>query len=538
MDRFKILWIGILFFTGCAKIVAPVGGPRDTTPPKVVKETPLNGSVNFNSHAIKITFNEFVTLNNPLENIIFSPPLTKSADFSIKGKSVVIKWTDTLVQNTTYSIIFADAIKDYTEGNLLGIYQYAFSTGPQIDTVKLSGTLKNAETRQPEKGVFVFLYDQNTDSLPYSIRPTYLTKTNDLGVFTFQNIKQKAYKIFALKDINSNLIFDLQNEGIAFLNETIEPDTNQMLELAFFIEKDTIQNLLTAINQQKGAYHIPLKIPLHSVNSLKTTVLYPADLLHQVQLNQTKDTITYYFFQEFSDSVVVEVKLTEFNKTDTLTFMPYSPPFRTGRTKTEPKLSLQTNYSGDIYTPLTLHFSFPIKPAQNIETIIIKKGKEQNDTITERFQVDGNLIRSFEVPYTFEPKTGYTLLFRDSVFFGWDGTTNDSLLIQFTTKSERDYGSLTMGYNIPEGEMSYIISLIDGNKKTVQENTISKSQQISYLNLTPGTYKIKVIADSNRNGKWDTGSYYNKIQPERILFFEKPISIRAFWNLEETFDIR
>ncbi|HPE40787.1 MAG TPA: Ig-like domain-containing protein [Bacteroidales bacterium] len=538
MDRFKILWIGILLFTGCAKIVAPVGGPRDTTPPKVVKETPLNGSVNFNSQTIKITFNEFVTLNNPLENIIFSPPLSQSADYSIKGKSVIITWKDTLSPNTTYSLVFADAIKDYNEGNLLNLYQYAFSTGTQIDTVKLSGTLKNAESRQPEKGVFVFLYNQNTDSLPYTNRPTYLTKTNENGAFTFQNIKQESYKIFALKDINSNLIFDLQNEGIAFSNETVIPDTNLIIELAYFIEKDTVQKILTPINQQKGAYLIPLKIPCDSENSIKTTILYPEEILHQVQLNKTMDTISYFFYQEFSDSVVVEVNLSEWDKTDTLTFLPYKPPFRVGRTKLEPKLNLQTNYNGDLYAPLTLNFSFPIQPAHNIETIIIKKGNEQNDTITERFQIDGKLIKSFPIPYTFEPKTGYEILFRDSLFFGWDGTTNDSLFVKFTTKNERDYGSLTMTYNVPEGEINYVIYLLDETKKVIQQNTISKSQLISYRNLTPGSYKIKVIVDRNSNGKWDTGSYKNKTQPERILFFEKPISIRAFWDLEETFDIR
>lgn len=538
MEKIKIILLALLFFTSCAKIVAPVGGPKDTTPPVVIKESPLKGSVNFNEKSIKITFNEFVTLNNPIENIIFSPPLQNSADYSIKGKSIVIKWKDTLMENKTYSIIFADAVKDYTEGNILNLHQYSFSTGSQIDTVELHGSLKNAETGLPEKGVFVFLYDQDIDSLPYSIRPTYLTKTNNEGIFQFQNIKQDTYKIFALKDINSNFIFDLQNEGIAFLNETVTPDSNVTVELSLFYEKDTIQNVLSPINNQKGYYIVPIKLPSKSDKNIKTNILYPPDISYQVQINKTIDTISYFFYEEFMDSVVVELKLTEWNKTDTITFTPYKPPFKAGRSKTDPKLAVQTNYSGDLFTPLSLHFSFPIKPNHNIETIIIKKGNDHNDTITERYQVDGKFIKTMNIPFNFEPKTSYTVLFRDSIFFGWDGTTNDSLVVQFTTKSEKDYGSLKMEYNIPEGDINYVFTLLDGNKKMVQENTISNSQAISYPNLLPGVYHIKVVVDLNGNGKWDTGSYFNKSQPERILFFEKPISIRAFWDLEETFDIQ
>jgi hypothetical protein len=538
MERIKIFILITLLITGCAKIVAPVGGPKDTTPPVAVKENPKNGVVNFNEKMIKITFNEFVTLNNPLENIIFSPPLSTTADYTLKGKSLVIKWKDTLRENTTYSIILADAIKDYTEGNVLSFYQYAFSTGAQIDTLQLSGMIKNAETELPEKGVFVFLYDRNIDSLPNTMRPTYLTRSNNDGRFEFKNVKQGTYKIFALKDINSNFIYDLQNEGIAFQKELVTPDTNQTITLAFFNAKDTNQKVLTPINLQKGAYKIPLKLSCKSEKSIKTTILYPPDINHHLQLNNSLDTVNYYFYEDFTDSVVLQVKLTEWNITDTLTLSPFKPPFRSNRNKTEQKLGIQSYNSGDLYKPLILNFSYPIKPNQNIETIIIKKGKETNDTITERFQVNGEFIKSFTLPYAFETKESYILIFKDSLFFGWDGTTNDSLVIPFTMKTERDYGNLMIDYLVNDENINYVIQLLDGNQKLIQQNTISKKEKITYEHLDPGNYKIKVIFDLNGNGTWDTGNYTKNLQPERILFFEKPISIRGFWDLEETFEIK
>lgn len=538
MERIKIFILITLLITGCAKIVAPVGGPKDTTPPVAVKENPKNGVLNFKEKMIKITFNEFVTLNNPLENIIFSPPLSTTADYALKGKSLVIKWKDTLRENTTYSIILADAIKDYTEGNILSFYQYAFSTGPQIDTLQLSGKIKNAETEQPEKGVFVFLYDRDIDSLPNTIRPTYLTKSNNDGRFEFKNVKQGTYKIFALKDINSNFIYDLQNEGIAFQKELVTPDTGKTITLAFFNAKDTIQKVLTPINLQKGAYKIPLKLPCKSEKSIKTTILYPPVINHHLQLNNSLDTLNYYFYEDFNDSVVLQIKLPEWNLTDTLTLSPFKPPYRSTRTKAEQKLGIQTLNSGDLFKPLTLNFSYPIQPNQNIETVIIKKGKETNDTITERFQVNGAFVKSFTLPYSFETKESYILIFRDSLFFGWDGTTNDSLVIPFTMKTERDYGNLMMDYPVNDENINYIIQLLDGNQKVIQQNTISKKEKITYEHLDPGNYKIKVIFDLNGNGTWDTGNYTKNLQPERILFFEKPISIRGFWDLEETFEIK
>ncbi len=528
----------ILAFTGCAKIVAPVGGPKDTTPPVVVKENPSSGSVNFKEKSVKITFNEFVTLNNPIENVIFSPPLNEAADVTIKGKSIVFKWNDTLKSNTTYNVVFADAIKDYNEGNMLSLYQYSFSTGASIDTLQLSGTLVNSETTQPEKGVFVFLYTQNEDSLPKTVRPTYLTKTKNDGTFNFQNIKEGQYKIFALKDINSNLLYDLPNEGIAYSEELVSPDTIPNTRLSYFIKADTVQSLQSILNYQKGLYRIPLKLPCISEKSVKSTLLYPQNIEHYLKMNPTLDTITYYFFEDFSDSVVVKIDMPEFRSSDTVTFFPYKAPYRPGRSKVESKLGIQYANSGELYQNLSLHFSFPIKPNYNIETVIIKTGKEKNDTLVERFQIGGTLLNSFTVPYHFEPKESYEILFKDSLFYGWDGTTNDSLTIKFTTKSERDYGTLTMNYIVPEGELNYVIWLIDPTNKKVQTDMISKTTVIKYDHLVPGNYKIKVIKDQNGNGRWDTGDYDKKVQPEQILFFEKQLSVRGFWELEETYEIR
>ncbi len=207
---------------GCAKMLTPVGGPKDTTPPEVIKVQPNMPAINFKDNAIKITYNEFVVLNNPLDNCIFSPPLKHTPDFSISRKSVVVQIKDTLRPNTTYNMVFADCVKDFTEGNPQAIYQYTFSTGNSIDTFSYSGTVYRAKEPAPVKNCLVFLYRDNIDSLPKSTRPDYVTKTLSDGSFVFNNIAEGEYKIFAMTDINKNLIYDLPDEEIAFSEQPVK----------------------------------------------------------------------------------------------------------------------------------------------------------------------------------------------------------------------------------------------------------------------------------------------------------------------------
>ena len=150
--RILCLWLCLLLLAGCAKIVVPTGGPRDVTPPSVSKVEPESGTTNFKAKQIKITFDEFVELNNPLDNTLVSPPLNSSPEFIVSGKSLIMKIKDTLQSNRTYNIVFSDCIKDFTEGNKLSYFHYTFSTGDFVDSFYLRGTVTNALTRLPPTG--------------------------------------------------------------------------------------------------------------------------------------------------------------------------------------------------------------------------------------------------------------------------------------------------------------------------------------------------------------------------------------------------
>ena len=133
-----------LLLSACANVVAPTGGAKDVTPPKVTEAVPANQGTGFNGRKIELTFDEYVTLNNANQNVIISPLLKEKPDIKLSGKTVVVKFKEDLRPNTTYTIDFGAAIKDLHEGNQLKDYVYSFSTGDHIDTLTLAGKVLNA----------------------------------------------------------------------------------------------------------------------------------------------------------------------------------------------------------------------------------------------------------------------------------------------------------------------------------------------------------------------------------------------------------
>lgn len=558
MKRNVGLFVILMFLlAGCAKIVTPVGGPKDTTPPKVVKEAPANSSTHFRSKSIKITFNEFVVLNNPSKTVIVSPPLNQNPELEIVGKSVVIKLPDTLRDNTTYSIVLAETIKDYTEGNPLSIYTYSFSTGDHIDSFMIKGKLKDAFSLSEVKDVYVFLYDQDIDSLPFSVRPTYLTKSKSNGEFVFNNIHPGKYKVFALNDINNNLIYDLPNESIAFSDTPVEayvpaPDSsaedknitrrsrveeNNLLKLALFNERDTNQTLLKYINKTENIYAFPYKTDF---STFSPRFLGGQELKYFQIISENRDSVYWYLKEPITDTALYEFTVDQ-QYIDTVKLSPFKKSKQSGASrgrKGNEKVSLRVNVNNkeNIFKPLTLDFSYPVKPC-TFDMMICKRLKSGNDTIVKTYTLPDTFLLSFPIDYPFEEKLPYSIFIRDSVFYGYNGTTNDSINVRFTTKTEKDYGNLQINYSIGDHSCQYLVYLLNNKGGVLQQNVISSECTINYNHLEPGSYKIRVVKDRNNNGRWDTGNYRERLQPEEIFFFDKPINIRGYWDIEEDFEL-
>jgi len=508
----------------------------------MVSEKPASGTTNFQGKVIKITFDEYVTLNNPIENIIFSPPLNERVEYTTQGKSVVVKMNDTLRTNTTYNILFADCIQDFREGNKLSSYNYAFSTGDSIDQHKLFGVVVNAETDKPEAGCFVMLYENDIDSLPLTVRPNYITKTNEQGGFIFHHLKPQSYKVFALRDINANLKYDLPNELIAFADSIFPAkyyatdslllaDAGAFITLRMFQDADTVQLPAPYLNPQKGIYHFPYKIPVHSFD-FQIENDTPLDFFHRI--NPTRDTLSLYLKTFFEEETILYIQ-TDSTRIDTVEWLPY----KAGRTATRPVLNINVSNRDALYAPTLLNFSYPVKPVDSVEMFIIATHLSGKDTTAIYLSIPDSFIMQVPVPFDFAPKVSYTLWLRDSLFFGYDGTTNDTLMASLSKKTEKDYGNLIIHYKVDdENDADFIVELLSANQKPIRKDIISADQTLEYKHLLPGNYRIKVIEDKNRNEKWDTGNYRKKMQPEKIFYIDKEFSIKGFWDIEEDVELR
>jgi hypothetical protein len=216
----------LLLFPRCATIIPPTGGPRDTIPPAIIRSNPANFSTRITKPEIQIEFDEYIQLRNINQQFIVTPPQRERPDFRIRGRQLYVDLKTELLENTTYTLNFGDAIADLNEGNILTNFEFVFSTGDIIDSLSYSGIVLDAYDNKPVEGAIVMLYNELHDSIPYRQMPLYANRTGKDGRFQLNNLRGDTFMVFALLEVNNNYLYDRPGEeAIAFLNEYISPDT-------------------------------------------------------------------------------------------------------------------------------------------------------------------------------------------------------------------------------------------------------------------------------------------------------------------------
>lgn len=207
---------------GCANIVPPSGGPRDSLPPRLVRASPKDSTTHFRGKKIELEFDEFVDLQDVQQNLLFTPTFQTNPTISAKLRTLTINLRDTLEPNTTYSFNFGDAIKDINEGNVLKNFTYTFSTGPALDSLTLSGNVFLAETGKVDTTLMVVLYKNLQDSAVIRERPRYITRLNGSGQFTFKNLPPGTFAVYALSDQSGSHRYQNKTQQLfAFLDSPV-----------------------------------------------------------------------------------------------------------------------------------------------------------------------------------------------------------------------------------------------------------------------------------------------------------------------------
>ncbi len=516
-----------LLIYGCAQVVPLTGGDKDEIPPKELKSTPENKSVNFVAKTITIEFDEFIRLENLLQQLIVSPIMEDPPEISIKGKSLIIKLKEKLLPNTTYSINFGNAIIDITENNPIPNYKYVFSTGNYLDSLSFSGNVLFAQDLKPKEKVYVMLYEQLEDSVPYLKKPKYVAITDKEGNFSITNIAKGNYKVFALEDINSNYLYDLPNEQIAFFENPTTLDSNlSKQQLFLFEEKQDNQYVKKVEHKEYGKVIFYLNQPSENVTintNIKEKIRWYIE-----EKNNTNDTITHWLLG-VGNFKEVEYYISEGKKildTSAVTFIAESK-FK------DTLINIKTNITPvfDLNKNILLSTPRPINTF-NQENITLLE-----DSVPVKFEINQhNNTRNYEISYPFKENTDYVLQILPETFQDILGLKNDSVVVSFKTKKESDYGNIILKMDV-NFKTPYILKLLRNNK-IIDEKYISNSQNINYTFLTPGDYDLHLIIDENDNKKWDTGNYLKTQQPETVIHYQKAIKIRPNWDNEIIWNIR
>ena len=433
-----------LLVSSCAQIGMPTGGPKDSLPPKLIKATPPNGSVNVRTNKIVLNFNEYIELQNLQENLLVSPTQNKNPTITSTPNSIIIKFKDTLTPNTTYTINFGNTVKDINEGNVYTNLTYLFATGNTIDSQTVIGKVILAETGTVDSSLNVLLYINANDSSVNKKKPNYIAKVDGEGNFEFSNLPKAAFTIYALKDGDGSRTYNSPSELFAFA-EVAPIITDEITLYAYATNKET---------------------------------------------NKTV---------KIKDKIKIEKKL---------------------------RYSTSLSSSLDILKPITVNFNNPLKKYDSSHIYItdtfynkIKGVKLSLDSAKKQISIQANWLPDMPLVLLID-----TLAIVDTV--GNKLSKNDTT--RFYTMRKQDYGRVNIRFNgLNLTNQPVLIFLIGDDIK--YSFPLLSNEWVNDL-ILPADYTVRILYDTDKDGKWTTGDYAKKLQPEKNITLPQKLAVKADWD--------
>ncbi len=518
---FGLLW-------QCANPIPLTGGEKDETPPKVVKDgmLPANLQTNFVKQDITFTFDEWVKLNDAINQIVVSPPLDKNPDVRLKNKELIFSFDEeeVLKEDATYTINFGEAIKDLTESNPAEL-TYVFSTGDVIDSLVVGGSVSDALTGEPMKECLVMLYQNLSDTIVRKGKPYYFSKTDDNGRFKIENVKTGTFQVIALsEDEGQRYKFDSPTEGIGYLPGpvTVTDSTGQNIRLEVF--KEEVPLKLVGDDQEEYGHawfafnREPYDVEIsHEEKGQNLIYDYRKDSIH----------IWYDTEEEFLVYLAQDTLWTDTVKVKSLPRADFVKKARLGlRNAHEGALKITKEKN------ISLQFNHPIASmddkmlglyADTTQTLV--KGKLTLDST-------GFVVK---VEHDWKPGVPYDLVLLPGAVTDKYGLQNDTIDLSYEVSAAEDLGEVVAEVVALDSTQAYIISLQTKSKQQIKRYLVEDKSAFSFgqQNMEPGEYVVEVILDSNRNGRWDTGSYDQKTYPEK-KYAQNLEALRANWTVEVT----
>lgn len=571
----------LLLLYSCANMASPNGGPYDETPPKFIGSTPAPNEKNYKGKKVELYFDELVQLDKPSENVIITPPQMQLPVIRAAGKKVVVELKDTLKENTTYTIDFTNSISDNNEKNVFENFSFAFSTGDVIDTMEVSGILLNAENLEPMPGITIGLHKNLEDSAFVKLPFDRTSRTNDKGEFTIRNIAPGSYRIYGLNDVNRDYKFDQPGEEIAFSDSIIIPsmeravrqdtiwrdsltiDTIRIIDytrylpddihLRLFKENFVRQYLLKPERQQENLLTIRFNAPLDTIPLPKPLNFTPSDSSwYFIQETEGGTGVNFWLTDSVvwkQDTLLVELSYPKSDslnvlrpQTDTLQFLMRRRPEKKKKKKNdEPEpivfLGMQVDAptSMDLFDTISVTFNEPVLDLPKEVFFLDQKVDTVWQAVDFELFPDSTNSLNYFIQRPWKYGEEYRLSIDSATIFSLYDKWNEPYSSEFKIKKEDEYGHLYI--NIEGVDTTAYVELLNSSDAPVRKVKVKDGGAL-FMDLKPDKYYARLVVDLNDNGKWDTGNYTEKRQPEEVFYSPAKYSVMQNWQVEETWNVK
>lgn len=591
--------IGVALYS-CASVGRIEGGPIDETPPHFIAANPAPGALNTNKNKISIEFDEFIKLDKPNEKVVISPPQVQQPEIKASGKKVVITLQDTLKANTTYTFDFGDAIQDNNEGNPLENFSYSFSTGQNLDSMAVAGTVLNAANLEPVKGMLVGLHSNLEDSAFTKLPFERVGRTDSRGRFSIRGVAPGNYRIYALQDADQNFAFSQPSEILAYNDSIIIPSMEERLrqdttwvdsltvdtiverKFTYFLPDDVLlrsfkeqyfsQRFIKAERLTPEKFSLYFSAPADSLPLLKGLNFDEQDAFIIEQTTGRNDTIHYWI----KDSLIYKQDSLKLSmtylapdslmqlvpRTDTLNILPKLSYAKQQKQKEEAREKerkerekKKKKSDKDKEEPEPTEF-LPVEvyapsamDVYDYITLTFTEPVASIDTAAFHLKLKVDSLWQ-DVAFDFEHDS--IDLKRYNIYAEWtpgesytfevDSASIYGLYGLHADKVKKEFKAKKLDeygqifFNVHGADSLAFVELLDGQDKVLRTVPVIDGKADFYF-LNPGKYGARLINDINGNGVWDTGNYAEKRQPEMVFYYPMVLELKANFDLTQDWDV-
>ena len=584
----------------CASVGRIEGGPIDMDPPLFLHSKPEPGALNYNEKKVRIEFDEYIKLENPGEKVVISPPQVEQPEIKASGKRIIVNLVDTLKHNTTYTIDFSDAIEDNNEGNPLYDFAFTFSTGDRIDSMVVSGTLLNAADLEPVKGMLVGLHANLQDSAFTTLPFDRVGRTDSRGRFSIRGVAPGEYRIYGLMDGDQNYRFSQPTENIAYNDSLVIPTCEQRMrqdtmwidtltydtiverQYTHFLPDDVIllafketttraQRLAKSERPVMQRFTLCFTAPADTFPRLRGLNFDADDAFIIEKPTGRIDTLDYWIKDSLiylQDTLKMELTYLYTDtldqlvpRTDTLELVskvkPKTEEEKAKEREEEEKKKKKRRKKGeeeeegpkteflamdvyapaslDIYDYLTLTFTEPVARIDTSAFHLKQKVDTLWNDIPFDFLQDTADIKKYNIFADWLPGESYALEIDSTAIHGLYGLFTDKVKKEFKAKALEEYGQIF--FDVTGADSVAFVELLDAQDKVLRTVPVVEGRADFYY-LAPGKYCARLINDTNGNGRWDTGNYAGKRQPESVYYYWQVIELKANFDITQSWNIK